>query len=212
MISFTRKEQIVILILVIIIIGIISINLLFTNKNDISYEKYEEAVDLEETEDDISEEEPIEIVTEKPTEDIIIHITGAVNSPGIFTLKLGSRINDAVLAAGGLTSEADENRINLAKKVDDEEKIHIYKVGEEEISSLGNDNLTQNNSEDNNGKININTANQNELETLPGIGSVKANKIIEYRNSNKFNSIEDIMNVEGIGEKTFQNIQSKISI
>lgn len=213
MISFTRKEQMVILILVIIIISILGVKLLNNNKKDVEYEDEDLIEDLDVKEEVKPVEEPIKLDSESIKEDIVIHITGAVNKPGIFTLKLGDRVNDAVEAAGGLTLEADETRINLAKRISDEEKIHIYKIGEEEIDNGSSTiNETDDNTETNNGKININTATQNELESLSGIGAVKANNIIHYRNNKKFDSIEEIMNVDGVGEKTFENIKERITI
>ncbi|MBS4535847.1 helix-hairpin-helix domain-containing protein [Clostridium sp. D2Q-14] len=216
MLSFTRKEQIVILILVSIIIGIIGFNILFRdnrdNNEDITYEEYKDTEEVEIEKDDLSlDENNIDIDSESIGEDIIVHITGAVNNPGIFTLKNGSRVNDVVKAAGGLTDEADMNRINLAKKIKDEDRIHIYKIDEEEIDDIQNENEISSD-ENNTDKININSAEQTELETLPDIGPVKANNIIEYRNNNRFNTIEDIMNVDRIGEKTFENIKDKITI
>lgn len=212
MLSFTRKEQIVILILVILLIGVIGFNLTIEREDDIIYEESSNAINLkEENKDNIKEENP-QIVLE----DMVIHISGAVKKPGIFTLKPNSRINDAVELAGGLTEEADINKVNLAKKVNDEEKIHIYKIGEKEltdnITNQNSDTTEGNSSQENNSKININTADSVMLESLPGIGEVKANNIIEYRNNTKFTKIEDIMNVDGIGEKTFKNIKDKLSI
>lgn len=211
MISFTRKEQIVILILVVFVIGIIGFNLIFKDKNEITYEEIEDEDIVEGREVKNGDYEK----DEEGIEEIVIHISGAVNKSGIFTLKSNSRINDAVLAAGGLTDEADMDRINLAKKINDEEKIHIYKIGEEQLTQDTNNSTNANgldSTEENIEKININTADITLLESLPGIGKVKANNIVEYRKNSKFKSIEDIMNVDGIGEKTFQNIKDKLTI
>ncbi|WP_130806571.1 helix-hairpin-helix domain-containing protein [Senegalia massiliensis] len=208
MISFTRKEQIVILILVVLVIGIIGFNLIFKNKNEIIYEEIEDEHIVEDTEVENEDDKKYE-------EEIVIHISGAVNKSGIFTLKSNSRVNDAVLAAGGLTDEADIDRINLAKKINDEEKIHIYKIGEEQLTQDTNTSTNINDldsTEENLEKVNINTADITLLESLPGIGKIKANNIIEYRKNSNFKNIEDIMNVDGIGEKTFQNIKNKLTI
>ncbi|MGO1367994.1 MAG: helix-hairpin-helix domain-containing protein [Senegalia sp. (in: firmicutes)] len=209
--SFTKKEQIVILILVILVIGVIGFNLLMDREEDIVYEASTN-LDNSNLENEIeTKEEDLQV----DLADIVIHISGAVNNPGIFTLEAESRVNDAVEIAGGLTQEADINKVNLAKKIVDEEKIHIYKIGEEEIINNESDQNTQThegNPADDSSKININTADNASLESLPGIGKVKANNIIEYRAKTKFIKIEDIMNVDGIGEKTFENIKNKLTI
>src|SRR5690606_23115175 len=111
---------------------------------------------------------------------------------------------DAVDLAGGLKKEADLDRINLAKKLEDEEKIYIPKVGEEVnaaelfISTEGAVNSSGSN------KININTCSLSELEGLPGIGQVIAGRIIEYRKSKSFKKIEEIKNVSCLGGKKFE--------
>jgi competence protein ComEA len=140
----------------------------------------------------------------------MVHISGQVYYPGLVELKSGSRVKDAVDLAGGLKKEADIDRINLAKKLVDEEKIYVPKKGEEvdiEISSIS-DNLTS----DSNSKININTCSKEELMQLSGIGEVTATKIIEYRSTNQFKTIEDIMNVSGIGAKKFEAIKDFIIV
>ena len=148
--------------------------------------------------------------------EIIIHIDGEVVSPGIVTLNDGSRISDAISAAGGLTENADLTNVNLAYVLHDGQKIHIPNISDEKnlqtvIQDAGNnvivsDSIAQ-------PRININKASQSELESLPGIGSSIAMKIIEYRESNgKFKSIEEIMNVNGIGESKYNIIKDYISI
>lgn len=141
---------------------------------------------------------------------IKIYIVGEVHCPGVVELKYGSRLEDAVEAAGGLTPEADIYRINLALKVQDEGMYVIPKIGEETQTISGTaDILLPGQKED--GKININTASLSTLETLPGIGAVKAQRIISYREENgPFQSIEDIKNVSGIGEKTYEGLKDLI--
>ena len=155
-------------------------------------------------------------VDTQENEQITIHIAGEINNPGVFYLSPNSRIIDAINAAGGSTDIANLDKINLAYKLQDGQKIYIPSIYDEEIS-----NYITNNSGDNvldsssniNTTININTATQSELETLPGIGEATAQKIIDYRNRNgKFHKVEDIMNVSGIGESKFNNIKDKISV
>ena len=144
---------------------------------------------------------------EESKELVIVHITGAVRTPGIVKLPEGARIEDAIDKAGGLTEDADISDVNLAYVLEDGIKIKIPTISEEKneeiiISSSGEgivEKEISNNSE--NKIININKANETDLQTLPGIGASLAGRIVEYRNSNgKFNEIEDIKNVIGIGE------------
>ena len=137
----------------------------------------------------------------------MVYISGQVYSPGIYELVLGDRVVDAVNMAGGLSKQADLDKINLAKKVNDEEKIYIPAIGEEIPFSVD----VETNSQES-GKININVASSADLESLPGIGEVIAGRIIEYRKTNKFNSIEDILEVSGIGDAKFESIKDLISI
>ncbi|MEA3459697.1 MAG: helix-hairpin-helix domain-containing protein, partial [Chloroflexota bacterium] len=134
---------------------------------------------------------------------------GAVANPDVYTLPPESTIKDAVQAAGGPTEKADLNRINLAQRVHDEEHIYVPEVGEERLpvtsqpSSPGRVG----------GKVNINTATAEELETLPGIGPAFAQRIIEYRQEKgPFASIEDIEKVKGIGEATFEKLRDLITV
>lgn len=132
---------------------------------------------------------------------------------------------EAIEAAGGELEDADLSKVNLAYTLSDGQKIYIPKIGEiinEEseaieyvTSDFGNNVLIEedNNTESGGGKVNINTANQTELETLTGIGPSTAQKIIEYRNQNgKFGTIEDIQNVSGIGDSKFENIKNHICV
>jgi len=147
---------------------------------------------------------------------IIVHITGCVQNPGIVSVPANSRIIDVISSAGGTTIDADLSKINLAYIVSDAQKIYIPSI---------NDNLDESNYISNSpgenvieGKgtssaININTASQAELETLPGVGPSTALKIINYREKNgKFKNIEDIMNVPGIGQSKFNSLKDYICI
>lgn len=171
----------------------------------------------------LNEEE--EYTKEENKNKIIIYITGAVANEGIYELDENSRIADAIDKAGGITEEANINNINLAFVLEDGVKIYIPKKGDNsnEIKddtntyiSKRSDNIelaqsTKNNNTNN--KVNINTANQTELERLPGIGASIATKIISYRNKNgKFINIEDIKKVNGIGESKYEKIKDLIKV
>ncbi len=153
-------------------------------------------------------------------ETIIIHITGAVRLPGIVKLEEGSRIEDAINKAGGLTEDADISKVNLAFVLEDGVKIKIPSnsdIGdlEEDIVNNGSgENILEdfeNSSEST--LLNINKATEQELQRLPGIGPSLASKIIKYRNEmGKFSNVEDIKNVNGIGENKFENIKNNISV
>lgn len=208
---FTKREQIVILLLV-ILVGAITLYGFYRNNNklndmDLKGKEIGEEMEIEETNED-------ENIDEEP-EYIMVHISGQVFNPGLIELKNGSRVIDAVNSAGGLKEEADLDRINLAKKLVDEQKIYIPKIGEE-IDIVeeedGSSESTQENSGDSSNKININTGTKEELMSLPGIGEVLAERIIEYRESNSFKSIEDIKNVSGIGDKKFESIEDMIIV
>ena len=155
--------------------------------------------------------------TEKP---IAVHVIGAVVRPGLYEFPEGARIQDAIDAAGGLLAEADPEALNLAALLEDGQQVSIpYGAGSEPFpgsNSLGGlpgaPTVTPaaTNTAD---LININTATQDELDTLPGIGPTTAKKIIDYRTENgPFLQIEDIMNVQGIGITTFENIKDLITV
>ncbi|MEQ1735297.1 MAG: ComEA family DNA-binding protein, partial [Rhodoglobus sp.] len=126
---------------------------------------------------------------------IFVHILGAVERPGLYSLREGDRAIDAVAAAGGFTDAADRAQLNLARFVVDGEQIYVPSVGEIPTAPPG---LNAQ------GKVNINTADAATLETLPRVGPAMAARIIDWRNANgRFASIDDLMSVTGIGEKTF---------
>ena len=139
-----------------------------------------------------------------------VYISGEIKNTGVYYLKKDSRITDLINICGGLTEEADVSKINPAQKLNDSDKIIIPKKEnnlnniETEDENKGVDNVQD--------KININTATKDELTSLNGIGEAMANKIINYRNKNKFKEIEDIMNVPGIGEAKFNNIKDYICV
>ncbi len=207
--SFTKREQIVILLIVFIIISIAIFK--FTLRNNISLESNsKDSVEVISLDNEMDEENQ-DIVIDKTDEIIMVHISGEVYNPGIVELTLGSRVADAVDLAGGLKKHADLDRINLAKKLVDEEKIFIPKIGEDINKEIDSEHYENSNSTVES-KININNCTKEELMSLPGIGEVTASKIIEYRDNNIFRSIEDIKNVSGIGEKKFEGIKEMITV
>lgn len=147
---------------------------------------------------------------------IVVDIKGAVKNPKEYELKEGSRIRDLIEIAGGLTAEADEEKIYFSKILEDEQCIKIYKVGEEvldsEIEAQGHQKKGTG-TVDSKGMININKATVEELMTIPGIGQAKAQSIVDYRNENgKFKSVDELTNITGIGAKTLEKLRDKVDI
>ncbi|MCP4535519.1 MAG: ComEA family DNA-binding protein [Chloroflexi bacterium] len=166
---------------------------------------------------------PIEISTPLPTSTPIhtptpapirVHVSGAVQQPAVYELPVGSIVQDAVDAAEGPTSDADLDHINLAVELRDQQQVYVPRQGETdpppvvsggESSSSGGGTVGA--------QVNINTATTAELETLPRIGPMTAQRILEYREANGlFATIEDIQNVPGIGPATFEGFQDMISV
>ena len=137
--------------------------------------------------------------------EIAVYITGAVKKPGVYYLKLGARLCDLLDLCGGISENADIKNINLAKKLSDADKIEISSV-KEQVEEMTEE------LEENEGKVNINQATISELITLSGIGEATAKKIVEYRQIQKFVTIEDIMEVPGIGENKYQQIKENICV
>ncbi|HIU25610.1 MAG TPA: helix-hairpin-helix domain-containing protein [Candidatus Copromorpha excrementigallinarum] len=146
---------------------------------------------------------------EKPPDMVVVDVGGEVRSPMVVELEEGSRIQDAIEAAGGLTENADLDGINRAAFVNDGDKILIPSV--EEGGFPYEEGAIQDSYGD--GRININTADSGQLQEITGVGPVTAEKIISYREENgRFDSIEDIKNVSGIGDKTFEKMKDEIKV
>ena len=146
---------------------------------------------------------------------ITVFISGEVNNPGVVTIDSEKRLSDAIDVLGGITESADLNKINLAMKLKDESHYIIPKLGE--YNELHSNNIFERNTQSStniqSNLININNANAAQLDTLPGIGEVTANKIINHREENGlFKSIEEIKKVNGIGDKKYEEIKNLISI
>jgi len=151
---------------------------------------------------------------------LIVYVTGAVSEPGVYSLPINSRVEDAIHKAGGMTKEANSCSLNLAANLQDGSQIHVPLKSEPAILGSG---VTFSSGVDKSGEkqlisttssypININTASQIELENLPGIGPVTAQKIIEYRQENEFLIIEDLQKVSGIGPATFEKLKDLITV
>ena len=130
---------------------------------------------------------------------VTVYVSGEVKSPGVYELWPDARANDALQAAGGPTADADLDRVNLAEKVADESQVHIPKRGAE--PALGVAPAVPGSGPGGPTKVDLNAADLAQLDTLPDIGPVRARAIIDYREANgPFASVDDLMNVTGIGE------------
>ena len=198
----------------------------------ISWSLEEEPAKIEKKEDPIKIEKKVTKKEKKEIKKIKIDIKGEINSPGVYELTEENNVMDAINLAGGLTDKSDTSNINLSKKLTDEMVIIVYSKNEiinmkekekitcppcnnaciEEKNETSKINITEEKKAEE-GKININTANIEELQKLNGIGESKAQNIIEYRNKNgNFKDIEEIKNVQGIGEAAFEKIKDNITI
>lgn len=222
-----NKKQKVIVVIIISIIAIGIYYIVYAKDSEIFTTK-EENIEIIDKQNDNETENHSNAETNKESietnEKVIVHISGAVNIEGIVELEENSRIADAIEKAGGLKENADMDKINLAYIIEDGMKVYIPTKGEnkteEYVTTESGINAEDIQQEKSNttvskqaSKVNINTATQAELESLPGIGPSTALKIIEYRKEKgKFKSIEDIKEVSGIGESKFNQIKSLISI
>ncbi len=150
--------------------------------------------------------------TSTPTT-IVAQVSGAVATPGLVHLSAGARVDDAIKAAGGATSDADLSRVNLAKRVGDGDLIVVPKFGEAVNAPTSATRERGTATPAPLGKVNINTASVEDLDKLPGIGPAIAQRIVDYRNaSGPFQRIEDIMKVRGIGQAEFDAIKNLIVV
>ena len=142
--------------------------------------------------------------SEESGKTVTVDVKGAVVSPGIYSLPSGSRVQDAIEEAGGFLNEADSAQLNLAKRLSDEDMIVVnHKDAEAGAEESGADS----------GLLDLNTAGAEDLEKLPGIGPVLAERIVEYRENNgNFQSAEDLLYVPGIGSNLFREIENLITV
>ena len=157
------------------------------------------------SEKEVKKEEPVE-------QDLItVDVKGAVKAPGIYDLPVGSRVNDAVQKAGGLTEQADSKSINLAQKVSDEALVYVPTKGEEVANQQTNSGAPSSTSKDK--KVNLNKASLEEIKQVKGLGGKRAQDIIDHREANgKFKSVDELKKVSGIGAKTIEKLKDYVTV
>lgn len=163
----------------------------------------------------IEDEEKNNENTENKINKIKVHITGEVLKQGLIELEEGARIDDAIKEAGDITEYADLSKVNLAYELSDGQKVYIPSIKDEteEYISEGAGESVIEDEDVKDGKININTADVDLLQTINGVGESLASKIIDYRKQNgKFKSVDDLKNVSGIGDKKFEDIKDKVIV
>lgn len=227
--NFNNKQKIILGVLVAILVIVVVIYVFKKDTTSTIYSEYDNLY-LNDVSGDSAQQEKNDDSTNDTENKIFVHIAGEVQNPGIFEVGENSRIADLITLAGGLTSKGSIEDINLAYKVEDGQKIYIpsieetKKAKEEADGQVETEYITSSsgakiegpsgaNDTSTESIVNINTATQTELETLPGIGPSTAQKILDYRKENgKFKNIEDIKNVSGIGDAKFNAIKDIIKI
>lgn len=218
-----KNKKIIGLVIITIIIFIVSIFLYKQKSSNAFKEEYMTEIFEEESNDNMEYTETLEEDTTIINEDsidrnkIIVEIKGEVAKPDVYQLEEGSIIKDLIDMAGGVTEEADLSRINRAEELLNHELIIIGNINDETESSVVQNNSTYssngNNSDKGSTLININTADLEQLKEITGIGNIKAQSIIDYREANGgFKSLEELKNVDGIGDKTFEKIKEQITL
>ena len=155
--------------------------------------------------------------SEKDESKVTVDVKGAVVNPGVYTLKEGARVTDVIQEAGGMTEDADAKSVNLAASLSDEEVIYVANKDENvsvldqtstgQVSDKGGQAVSKD------GKINLNTATSEQLQTISGIGAKRTEDIIAYRESHGgFQSVDDLKNVSGIGDKTLDKIRESLYV
>ena len=216
-----KKKIIISAVLLLILVVAFAIYMIIENENHSEFDLENEV--LEQNTENAGNIANLEVVNEiaEKKEKIAVHITGEVKKEGIIYLNQGARIVDAIKEAGGETKQADLSQVNLAYELQDGQKIYIPNKKEKISQYITENSGTNVIIEDSNtstqkggsGKVNINTANQSELDRLPGIGPSLAERIIEYREENgNFKNIEDLQNVKGIGDAKFADIKDKVTV
>jgi len=153
-------------------------------------------------------------VEKTPVEEpvLVVHVAGAVRTPGVYKVKKGARVVDAVAAAGGPAEGAQVDALNLAATVQDGQKIYVPTAGQTGGNSGGNT-VGAGGKMGGNGKVNLNTASEAELERIPGIGPAMAQRILLYREKNGlFRRVEDLLKVSGIGEKKLEELRNWVTV
>ena len=164
------------------------------------------------TEKEVKKEVKKEEKDESVEQDLItVDVKGAVKSPGIYDLPVGSRVNDAVQKAGGLIEQADSKSLNLAQKVSDEALVYVPTKGEEAASQQTGSGATSSTSKEK--KVNLNKASLEKLKQVKGLGGKRAKDIIDHRESNgKFKSVDELKKVSGIGAKTIEKLKDYVTV
>ena len=228
--SFKNKKVIGIIIFLFITVTV-SLLTYGKNRNNVFKDKYmqnifidEESISVENSNYEYlneSEKENNKVFSEDSKENkylqtssnstIVVEIKGEVMKPDVYTLSEGSIIKDLIEMAGGLTNEADISNINRAKEINNHDLIIIRNINDVNMETeIENNEVSE---ESNDGKISINNSDISKLKEIPGVGEVKAKSIILYREKNNgFKSIEELKNVDGIGEKTFEKIKDSIKL
>ena len=224
-----KKKIIIVVVILILFIAYLIYENIKESSSEIDFNTLLDGAENEEEQDKseniVENEQSKTNETANIEETIVVHITGEVKKEGVIYLKRGARIVDAIKEAGGETKEADLSQVNLAYELQDGQKIYIpnknekisqYIIGKngetmnDNSANTGNESTSYNKEE---AKVNINTASQAELDSLPGIGPALAQRIIDFRVENgNFNSIEDIQNVKGIGDSKYEDIKDKIVV
>lgn len=183
---------------IIIIILILGLGALFLTRDNLSFDDVPKIESLRKNNDyNENKNETSDGSDDFNNSEIEVHIDGRVKNPGVYKIKNGTRLQDLIEEAGGLLDDANTSNLNLARKLKDGEKIVIKSY------------LDKNNDED--AKININTATKDMLTSIPGVGSKMADKIIKYRQEHPFNSVDELLNISGIGKKKFEEIKLYIT-
>lgn len=170
--------------------------------------------DFPKTEQTSTSQEDLAASSTEEASQLVVDVKGAVKEPGLYSLEAGSRVNDAIEAAGGLTDEADPKSINLAQKLTDEAVVYVARV-EEQVSIIGSREGGSAGSMqgEKNTKVNLNTATEADLQTISGIGAKRAADIIAYREANGgFKTVDDLNNVSGIGDKTMESLRPYVTV
>ena len=146
--------------------------------------------------------------TEVVAEELFVHVAGAVARPGLYRVKVGSRVADVLDAAGGPTGDGDVHQLNLATKVDDGQRVYVPRVGESPPPGASEGEVAADS-----GPLDLNTATQAQLEELPGVGPSTAKAIIDYREQNgRFRAVEELLDVRGIGPSKFAEIEPLVKV
>jgi competence protein ComEA len=154
-----------------------------------------------------------QVISSQDSPFVMVDIKGAVQKPGVYQLPKDARVKDALAQAGGATKEADLRQLNLASKLQDEMAVYIPAAGEEIPPSSPVSSIFSSGTSNDQPLVNINTANTDELQTLNGIGPSKASAIVSYREENGlFQTVEDLGQVSGIGDKSLEKIKAQITV